>query len=221
MEAHALYVLRKQEFGRAELIFTSAEGVTYPILDTASVQNIVGNAINGTSSITIMQTIAERDEYVFAGDSAVYVVDATGDPEVLTGSALDGKVNTIDFNTLSQTMAGKANTQHTHELSEINGLVDRFDSITTGLNTLGNRITVTEGYIVQLNTRINDIVVPTSFDISAVNGLTAVIQDHSSRIDSKADSAHSHTANNITGLTTFVNTVLGTKTYASVGTSDW
>ncbi len=88
LEAHALYVLRKQEFGRAELIFTSAEGVTYPILDTASVQNIVGNAINGTSSITIMQTIAERDEYVFAGDSAVYVVDATGDPEVLTGSAL-------------------------------------------------------------------------------------------------------------------------------------
>lgn len=136
-------------------------------------------------------------------------------------TALDGKVNTIDFNTLSQTMAGKANTQHTHELSEINGLVDRFDSITTGLNTLGNRITVTEGYIVQLTTRINDIVVPTSFDISAVNGLTAVIQDHSSRIDSKADSAHSHTANSITGLTTFVNTVLGTKTYASVGTSDW
>lgn len=136
-------------------------------------------------------------------------------------TALDGKVNTIDFNTLSQAMAGKANTQHTHELSEINGLVDRFDSITTGLNTLGNRITVTEGYIVQLNTRINDIVVPTSFDISAVNGLTAVIQDHSSRIDGKADTTHTHTANSITGLTTFVNTVLGTKTYASVGTSEW
>lgn len=152
-------------------------------------------------------------------------VDNTRDSEKPVSTpqqtALDGKVNTTDFNALSQAMAGKANTQHTHEFSEINGLVDRFDSITTGLNTLGNRITVTEGYIVQLNTRINDIVVPTSFDISAVNGLTAVIQDHSSRIDSKADSAHTHTANSITGLTAFVNTVLATKTYANVGTSEW
>ena len=52
LEAHALYVLRKQEFGRAELIFTSAEGVTYPILDTASVQNIVGNAINRLAGVS-------------------------------------------------------------------------------------------------------------------------------------------------------------------------
>lgn len=118
-------------------------------------------------------------------------------------------------------MAGKANAQHTHELSEVNGLVSRFDSITTGFNTLGNRVSVTEDYIVQLNTRINGIVVPSSFDIGAVNGLTAVIQDHSSRIDSKADSAHTHTANSITGLTAFVNTVLATKTYANVGTSEW
>lgn len=88
LTAHSLYIVKRIQFGLAEMVFTDAEGQPLKVLDTAAVQTMISVGLTSTSSLVIVDTIAERDELVFAGDSAVYVVDATGDPEVLTGSAL-------------------------------------------------------------------------------------------------------------------------------------
>ena len=152
-------------------------------------------------------------------------VDNTPDSEKIVSlpqqQALDTKVDKEDFNRLSTVLDGKASRYHTHEINQVVGLSDILTSINTDIFNLSNRATIAENYIVELNNRINNFVIPNSFDIEAVVGLSAILQDFNVRIAGKADKEHQHAVTDITGLDEAIDAKLNTKFYVSIGESEW
>lgn len=84
----SLYVIRKSEYHKAELVFTSSSGEVLPVIDTEAVQTLIADAVSKTSSINMFDNIEERNAAQFMGDASVYVVDASDDPQVGDGPAL-------------------------------------------------------------------------------------------------------------------------------------
>ena len=152
-------------------------------------------------------------------------VDNTPDSEKIVSlpqqQALDTQVDKEDFNRLSTVLDGKASRYHTHEINQVVGLSDILTSINTDIFNLSNRATIAENYIVELNNRLNNFVIPNSFDIEAVVGLSSILQDFNVRIAGKADKEHQHAVTDITGLDEAIDAKLNTKFYVSIGESEW
>jgi len=83
-----MYIVQATNATRAELYFTSADGLqTRHIIDEADINNIVNTALANFNSVEVVPNIAARDAMTLTANTVVLVVDATADPTVATGAA--------------------------------------------------------------------------------------------------------------------------------------
>lgn len=88
LEAHSLYIVKSNQSGIAELVFTTEQAEPLKVIDTAFVETMIAGVVTKASSIEVVNTITDRDALVLENDATVYVLDATEDPSINSGSAL-------------------------------------------------------------------------------------------------------------------------------------
>lgn len=106
LQESSLYVVKRMEYGLAELVFTTTDGDPLKVIDTAAVQTLISSAINNASHIHAVNTIAERDALQLDGNSVVFVVNTDGDAEAGNGSALYFYTKDTDTYTLLVNLNG-------------------------------------------------------------------------------------------------------------------
>lgn len=86
--ASTMYVVQGVAADRAELYFTSADGLTTRhIIDESEITAIVTAAVASYSATEVVADIAARDALVLTANAVVLVIDATADATVATGAA--------------------------------------------------------------------------------------------------------------------------------------
>ena len=194
------------------------------MLDTAAVQTMISVGLTSTSSLVIVDTIAERDELVFAGDSSVYVrntSDAEKPVSVIQSQALALKADKTELSSYVNALGSKSDVGHGHAISSINGLSIALTTIETNVSGLGTGYNTLSSKFVALEDKVNSIAVPNSFPVSAVVGLVGLIDSINMRIVGKANTDHRHTASHITDFDQAVNGVIDQHSFAVVGSSAW
>ena len=115
-------------------------------------------------------------------------------------SGLAGKANTSHTHTISQitnlqtTLDGKAASSHTHSISQISGLQTELDSKLESVSLADLGITATAAELNKL-----DGCTATVTELNYVDGVTSNIQ---TQLNGKAASSHTHTASQVSGLAT-------------------
>ena len=88
LEPSALYMVKGAHPDHFEFHVASSDGVsTRHVINKAEIQAMIDNTIGAFNTVNIAATIAERDAMVPVVNTQVMVLDATGDPTVLTGAA--------------------------------------------------------------------------------------------------------------------------------------
>lgn len=82
------YVAPASKPNYVEIYVSDATGSTAKrVLNDADIQAMIDSSISGLSSIPVVDDIAERDALTPTANQFVYVIDATADPTVTSGSA--------------------------------------------------------------------------------------------------------------------------------------
>ena len=138
-----------------------------------------------------------------------------------TQSALNDKVNVPDFNNLANTVAGKANSVHNHTVNDVIGLEDALTSMNSSIQGLNGYAVQVNDNLQALTIKVNNIVIPTSFPMSAVTGLQATITGINNAIAGKANFVHNHTVEDISGLDAKIQSVASQSGFIQFGLSEW
>jgi len=86
--ASTMYIVQATPAGRAELYFTSSDGLdTRHVIDETDVNSLVSSAIANFSAIEVVATIAARDALAPSVNTVALVIDATADVTVAIGAA--------------------------------------------------------------------------------------------------------------------------------------
>ena len=105
-----------------------------------------------------------------------------------TGTATDG---TMTQNAITTALNGKASSSHTHTIANVSGLQDELNNKVESLSDLG--ITATASELNKL-----DGVTATATELNYMDGVTSNVQ---TQLNGKANSSHTHSGTQITGLT--------------------
>ena len=88
LEPSALYMVKGVHPDHFEFHVASSDGLsTRHVINKAEIQAMIDNTLSGFNTVNIAANIAERDAMVPVVNTQVLVLDATGDPTVLTGAA--------------------------------------------------------------------------------------------------------------------------------------
>lgn len=86
--ASTMYIVQGAQGDRAELYFTSADGLTTRhIIDESEINTLVNNAIANFSAIEVAADITARDALTLTANAVVLVIDASDDATVASGAA--------------------------------------------------------------------------------------------------------------------------------------
>lgn len=120
-----------------------------------------------------------------------------------------------DIQGLSQALATKSDVVHRHGIADVEGLENRFQTVDQLYRNLTDTVIPSLNQSYQsLLTRVNGIVIPTSWTIAGVSGLTEALNN-------KANALHEHTVSQIRDFQQSVNSLIDTKLTVSVSVSDW
>ncbi len=119
--------------------------------------------------------------------------------------ALDGKSNTNHTHNVSsidglpQALSAKANTQHNHTTGEVNGLAEALDGKANNVHS--HEISGVNGLNDALGQKSN---VGHGHPMSAINGLEGAFQAVNNSLQNKAAALHQHSTTDVQGLDEFV-----------------
>lgn len=136
-----------------------------------------------------------NDAVAFVGDATIIHTHETdyycGSGPVALKSELSNYATT---SALTSGLAGKANSSHTHSISQISGLQTELDSKLESVSLADLGITATAAELNKL-----DGCTATVTELNYVDGVTSNIQ---TQLNGKAASSHTHTASQVSGLAT-------------------
>ncbi|MGC3004432.1 hypothetical protein ACPF8X_40150 [Streptomyces sp. G35A] len=87
-------MVKRAQFGLAELVFTSDQAEPFKVIDKTYVETLISSKISKTASLEIVNDIDARNSLELSSDAIVYVLNASADAAVGEGSALYGYKHT-------------------------------------------------------------------------------------------------------------------------------
>lgn len=167
---------------------------------------------------TIRGSITKRSIGLDKVDNTADIDKQVSIPQQL---ALNAKADLAALESLADTVDNKSDKDHKHTLSEITDIDDALGPLTQDVSDNKNSILSVTNRVNTVETRLDNLVIPTEFPISSVIGLGDLIGSLTTEVNSKASAVHSHSVNQILGIDERINSLIDGKRFALIGTMDW